>query len=72
MAPPQLFINTNTLELPQLPLVLPENDKEDGYEDFEPDDKQEQEAEKEDEVDDNDNHDPDKDTNAQCVHWAVR
>ena len=42
MAPLQLFINTKTLELPQ----LPENDKEDGYEDFEPEDKQEQQMRK--------------------------
>ena len=67
MAPLQLFINTKTLELPQ----LPENDKEDGYEDFEPDDKQEQEAEKEDEVDDNDNHDPDKDTNGMDEKFPI-
>jgi len=54
MAPPQIFINTKTLELEK----QPETAKEDGGEDSEPVNKQEQEAKKE----DNDNSDPAKDT----------
>ena len=48
MAPPQLFINTKTLELEK----QPENYKVDGFADFEPENKQEQETEKEDNSDD--------------------
>ena len=48
MAPPQLFISTKLLELDK----QPENEKEDGSEDFEPEQKQEQGDEKEDKRDD--------------------
>ena len=52
MAPPQLFINTKTLELERQP---------DVYEDFEPENKQEQEAEKKDKEEENDSTDPAED-----------
>ena len=65
MAPPKLFINKKTLE------KHPENDKEDGYEDFEPENKQEQETEKEDK---SDNCDPEnsKDTNGSNTNRKAR
>ena len=44
MAPPQLFINTKTLELEK----QPENTKVDGFADFDPENKQEQETDKSD------------------------
>ena len=54
MAPPQLFINTKTLELEK----QPKNDKEDGYQDIEPENIQEQEANKKDKTDDSEASDP--------------
>jgi len=54
MAPPQLFINTKTLELEK----QPENK---SYEDFEPKNKQEQKAEKKDKEEENESNDPAED-----------
>ena len=59
MAPPQLFINTKTLELEK----QPKDNKDDGYEDFEPENQHEEEADKNEKEDDKDNCDPDQDTN---------
>ena len=67
MAPPQLFINAKTLELEK----QPENEKEDGSEDFKPSNKQEQEAEKEEKGDDNDKSDPDEDTNGMDEKFPI-
>ena len=67
MAPPQLFINTKTLELEK----QPENEKRDGSEDLEPANKQEQEAEKEEKGDNNDSHDPDEDANGMDEKFPI-
>ena len=47
MVPPQILINNKTLELEK----QPENDKEDGFEDFEPENNQERKAEKKEKAD---------------------
>ena len=59
MAPPQLFINTKTLELEK----QPKDNKGDGDEAFEPENQHEEEADKNEKEDDKDNCDPDQDTN---------
>ena len=65
MAPPQLFINTKSLELEK----QPGNYKVDGFAHFEPENKQEQEAEKEDKSDDPESS---KDTNGSFANGRER
>ena len=57
MVAPQLLINTKTLEVEK----QPETNKEDGNEDFEPENKQEHEADMKEKEDANDSSDPAKD-----------
>ena len=60
MAPPQLFINTKTLELER----PPKNNKDGGSEDVEPENIQEQETKKKDKVCDSEASDPAEHTDA--------